>query len=187
MKPAASFLSQPVRSLQTMLRALSKAMPDRYQDLIPDGIYGQQTRRAVCQFQSCHDLPVTGITDQPTWERVSALYQQLRPEILPAQAIFLRVLPCEKMEDGKNYPCLYMVQAMLAAMAERFGSIVPPPLSGMLDSGTREALQSFQQLCGLEDTGRPDKTTWKHLSFQFALLAEIQYTAPSDVNPTDFP
>ena len=187
MKPAASFLSQPVRSLQTMLRALAKAMPEDYQDLIPDGIYGQQTRRAVSQFQSRHALPVTGVADQPTWERVSALYQKLRPEILPAQAIFLRVLPCGDPEAGTVYPCLYLVQAMLAAMAERYGSIVPPPLSGMLDSGTREALQSFQQLCGLECTGRPDKTTWKHLSFQFTLLAEIRNTAPSAGKPTDFP
>ena len=172
MKPGSSFLSQPVRSLQTMLRTISKALPEEYHDLIPDGIYGQQTRQAVRCFQEKHRLPATGVTDQATWEQISAMYRTIRPDILPAQPLFLRVTPCREMEDGSRYPCLYLMQAMLLAMAEQYGAIPVPPLSGMPDSGTRESIAAFQRLCGLEATGLPDKTTWKHLSFQFALLAE---------------
>ena len=174
MKPASSFLSQPVRSLQTMLRGLAKAQPERYDDLIPDGIYGPQTRQAVRRFQTQQALPVTGVTDQATWEALSALYQAVRPDILPAQALFIRVLPCGSMTEDSAYPCLYLVQAMLLAMAEAYGVLPVPPLSGTLDSGTREALEGFQRLCSLPVTGRPDKTTWKHLVFQFTLLAELR-------------
>ena len=50
MRPPESFVVQPVRSLQTMLRVIS----GRYTELptiIPDGIYGPQTMTAVTAFQ----------------------------------------------------------------------------------------------------------------------------------------
>ena len=46
MRPAESFVAQPVRSLQTMLRVIAEA--DRtLPTVIPDGIYGQETITAV--------------------------------------------------------------------------------------------------------------------------------------------
>ena len=44
MKPTESFLGQPIRSLQTMLRVLAEN-DDEYKVLIPDGIYGPDTCR----------------------------------------------------------------------------------------------------------------------------------------------
>ena len=71
MKPEASFLNQPIRSLQTMLRTLAKYDP-RHETLIPDGIYGPATKSAVSKFQRIHGLPVTGVADQQTWEQIVA-------------------------------------------------------------------------------------------------------------------
>lgn len=39
-----------------------------------DGIYGQETERAVERFQSVFGLPVTGVTDFATWYKVSHIY-----------------------------------------------------------------------------------------------------------------
>ena len=50
MRPGESFVSQPVRSLQTMLRVLAED-DEELLALIPDGIYGSQTRQAVSAFQ----------------------------------------------------------------------------------------------------------------------------------------
>ena len=71
MRPPDSFISQPIRSLQTMLRVLAEN-DDRYVPIIPDGIYGPETVRAVSTFQRYHGLPITGVTDQATWEAVVA-------------------------------------------------------------------------------------------------------------------
>ena len=46
MRPGESFLNQSVRSLQTMLQVVSMADP-RLPTVIPDGIFGPTTRRAV--------------------------------------------------------------------------------------------------------------------------------------------
>ena len=62
MRPPESFVWQPVRSLQTMLQVIAQNDPD-YVSVIPDGIYGPETIRAVAAFQRRHMLPVTGITD----------------------------------------------------------------------------------------------------------------------------
>ena len=76
MRPDESFLQQPIRSLQTMLRVLAE-LDDRYLPVIPDGIYGQSTIAAVSNFQKNHGLPVTGVTDLDTWERISAEYEPM--------------------------------------------------------------------------------------------------------------
>ena len=57
MKPTSSFLGQPIRSLQTMLRVLSEHN-DEYKTLIPDGIYGPDTISAVRIFQQKTDCPL---------------------------------------------------------------------------------------------------------------------------------
>ena len=74
MRPPESFISQPIRSLQTMLRVLAeddKSLPT----VVPDGIYGQTTMHAVTEFQRKEGLPLTGITDQQTWDRIVARYE----------------------------------------------------------------------------------------------------------------
>ena len=69
MRPEETFVGQPVRSLQQMLRTLHE-YDDRHLDIIPDGIYGQKTIRAVTAFQRLHGLSATGVADQDTWEAV---------------------------------------------------------------------------------------------------------------------
>lgn len=66
MRAAQSFIGQPIRALQTMLRILSENDPS-HPSVIPDGIYGPQTVSAVSAFQRIHGLPVTGVTDRITW------------------------------------------------------------------------------------------------------------------------
>ena len=74
MRPDESFVGQPIRSLQTMLRVLAEHDP-RHETLVPDGIYGPATVSAVSKFQRIHGLPVTGIADQRTWEQIVAEYE----------------------------------------------------------------------------------------------------------------
>ena len=78
MRPEESFVAQPIRSLQTMLRVIGEddtTLPT----VIPDGIYGQDTLTAVSAFQRRNGLPVTGITDQLTWEQIVAEYTRPSP------------------------------------------------------------------------------------------------------------
>ena len=42
--------------------------------LVPDGIYGENTRNSVEKFQSVFGLPQTGVVDFRTWYKISEIY-----------------------------------------------------------------------------------------------------------------
>ena len=85
MRPAESFIGQPIRSLQTMLRVIAEN-DSRQPSVIPDGIYGTNTMTAVSAFQRRSGLPVTGMTDQATWEAIVSAYELALIEVDEAQA-----------------------------------------------------------------------------------------------------
>ena len=170
MRPPESFIAQPVRSLQSMLRVIASHHND-LPSVIPDGIYGQQTARAVSAFQRKYGLPITGITDQRTWEMIVSVYQPALTYVSPAQPLQIILEPSQVIQSGQKHHSIYLVQAMLVSLSEEYGSIPSPTLSGILDSGTAESISAFQRLSGLPITGDLDKMTWKHLVLQFQLSA----------------
>ena len=172
MKPEASFLNQPIRSLQTMLRTLAE-FDSRYETLVPDGIYGAATRSAVSKFQRLHGLPATGITDQQTWERVVAEYEPALIQIAEAQMLDVILEPNQVVRKGERHPHIYIVQAILAVLQDAYASIGPVSHTGMLDEATSNAIAAFQGLSGLPMTGNLDKLTWKALALHYPHAAQI--------------
>lgn len=168
MRPTESFIGQPIRALQTMLRVLSENDPS-HPSVIPDGIYGPETMAAVSAFQRMHGLPVTGVTNQETWDAIVAHYQPALVAVGPVQAMELIFAPCEVIKKGTCLPCLYTVQGMLLCLSSLYGSVGAPSLSGTLDDATADAISSFQQLSSLPMTGELDRETWKHLALQYPL------------------
>lgn len=173
MRPPESFIGQPIRSLQTMLRVIAENDPSHVR-IVPDGIYGPETVQAVSTFQRKHGLPVTGITDQDTWEAVVAIYEPALIEQDEAQGLFLILNPGQVIRRGERHPHLYLVQGMLLALDDVYKSIGRPAVNGLLDEATADALAAFQFLSGLPMTGNLDKHTWKHLVLQYPLAANLQ-------------
>ena len=170
MRPPESFIGQPVRSLQTMLRVIAAHHTD-LPSVIPDGIYGQQTAGAVSAFQRKFGIPVTGIADQSTWEMIVSVYEPAQVRVTPAQPLQIILEPNQVIRIGEDHHSIYLTQAMLISMSRTYLTIPEPPLSGTLDQGTTESLSAFQRLNGLPITGELDKITWKHLVLQFQLSA----------------
>ena len=170
MRPVESFVGQPIRSLQTMLRVIAENDP-RHETIVPDGIYGQQTANAVSAFQRKLGIPITGITDQPTWEMIVSEYQSALILVTPAQPLQIILEPNQVIRSGEEHHSIYLTQAMLTAMAKEYSSIPEPSLTGVLDGSTSESIAAFQRLSGLDITGELDKITWKHLVLQFQLSA----------------
>lgn len=173
MRPPESFIGQPIRSLQTMLRVIAEDDPS-YMRVIPDGIYGPETMAAVSTFQRKHGLPVTGVTDQPTWEAVVAVYNPALVRVDAAQPLDIILNPGQVIRKGERHPNVYLVQAMLTVLSEIYKSISRPGMTGILDDATADALSTFQLLSALPMTGNLDKHTWKHLALQYPLAANLQ-------------
>lgn len=172
MRPGESFIAQPIRSLQTMLRVLGE-YDSKYSPIIPDGIYGPQTISAVTAFQRIHGLPATGVTNQDTWEAIVAAYEPALVELIEAQPLEIILNPSQVLRRGESSPYLYVAQALLLVLSQTYDSIGTPSQSGILDTPTSDALASFQALSGLPMTGELDKITWKHLALHFPLAANL--------------
>ena len=175
MRPAESFIAQPIRSLQTMLRVIQED-GGHTDSVVPDGIYGSSTIQAVSDFQRQHGLPVTGITDQGTWELIVAEYTPALTRIDAAQPLQLILNPGQVLRRGEEHPYLYLIQSMLLALAEIYGSLPVPQITGVLDLPTAEAISAFQYLSQLPQTGEVDKMTWKHLALQYPLAVNHRHT-----------
>lgn len=173
MRPPESFIGQPVRSLQTMLRVIAENTSGM-ESLIPDGIYGPETVRTVSVFQSNHGLPVTGVTDQQTWEAIVAVYEPALVEQDRAQNLEIILNPGQIIRKGERHPNIYLVQAILKVLSDMYGSIGQVAVTGILDDATEDALFSFQLLSSLPATGQLDKHTWKHLALQYPLAANLR-------------
>lgn len=175
MRPAESFIAQPVRSLQTMLRVIREDAG--YTDnVVPDGIYGSTTMEAVSQFQREHGLPVTGVTDQATWESIVSEYTPALVRIDAAEPLQLILNPGQVIRRGQRHPYLYLIQSMLVTLAEVYGSVPAPQITGILDLPTGESISAFQYLSALPQTGEVDKITWKHLARQYPLAVNHAHT-----------
>lgn len=172
MKPQESFLSQPIRSLQTMLRVLAE-YDNRHETLIPDGIYGPATVSAVSRFQRLHGLPVTGVTDQATWELIVAEYEPALIHMDEAEPLNIILDPRQVIRRGQRHPHIYLVQAILAVLEDAYKSIGPVSHNGILDEATFLAISNFQSLQGLPRTGQLDKRTWKALALHYPQAARL--------------
>lgn len=178
MKPGESFVEQPIRSLQTMLRVIAEDDP-RLPTVIPDGIYGPSTMTSVSAFQRQYGLPVTGITDQATWERIVEAYEPALIRIGPAEPIEIILEPGQVFRLGDSNAYIYLLQSILIQLSNDNPNISPPVHNGVLDDPTSEALAAFQLLAGLPPTGELDKITWKYLAKQFTLSANRQAASPN--------
>ena len=179
MRQPESFIGQPIRSLQTMLRVIAENDPS-HERIIPDGIYGPETVSAVSSFQRIHGLPVTGVTDNRTWDTIVEMYETALIEQQDAHPLQVILNPRQVIRKGERHAHLYLAQAMLTVLAEAYESIGSPSSSGILDESTADSLTSFQEISGLPMTGHLDKHTWKHLVLQYQLAVNFQSTYPQE-------
>ena len=172
MRPNESFIGQPIRSLQTMLRVIAEN-DSTQPSVIPDGIYGGNTVTAVSSFQRRAGLPVTGVADQATWEAIYAAYEPALVEVGEAQPLNIILNPGQIIRRGEQNPNIYLVQAILTVLSQVYAGITEPAISGVLDIPTSNSLSSFQQMALLPMTGELDKQTWKHLALHYPMAANI--------------
>lgn len=170
MRPGESFVRQPIRSLQTMLRVLAED-DSSLSTVVPDGIYGPTTMQAVSTFQRKYGLPVTGIVNQPTWDKIVNIYEPALIRVDKAQPIEIVLEPGQVFRRGDSSPYIYLLQAMLTQLSNDHPAIDLPGFSGVLDDATYNSLLGFQKLNGLEQTGEFDRLTWKHIVHQYTLNA----------------
>lgn len=157
------FLGRSVTSLQTMLRVIA-AHDGSCPAVVPDGIYGEQTARAVTVQQKRAGLPQTGITDYATWKAICTAYQSAAVEVEPAAPLDIVMNPNQAIVAGSDNLHVLLIQAMLHILHQVYPNVEACALSGVCDEGTVCALRSLQHCCGMQPSGILDKRLWQLLT-----------------------
>ena len=162
-------LSNPVRSLQHMLRRLSA----RWEILPPlavDGVFGEQTLEAVMLFQRESGLPVTGVVDQRTWDAIQTAWVELERAFAPPRT--LRIFPGEtfSIQPGGAGRALILPQTMFQLLRERLEGIAEGASDGQHGDASVQNTLWLQNLAQLEETGVMDAQTLDRLTRLYELF-----------------
>lgn len=157
-------LGEEVRNIQYLLAYLAQ-----FYDSIPsiniDGIYGEETERAVRAFQSLFELEVTGEVDLLTWDALYRTYQG-----------FISTIPF-KYVDGRLYPypgvplrlgseseVVRLLQEYLSFISQYYPEIPDVSPTGYFGSRTQQSVIALQRLEGLTPNGTVGAATWDAIS-----------------------
>ena len=113
------------------------------------------------------------MTDQLTWEAVVATYELALVEVTLPETLQVLLNPNASVTHGQSGPIVYLAQVILTVLGDNYHCIPSPPITGILDAATSDALEHFQQLSGLPITGDLDRHTWKHLALQFPMASNL--------------
>ena len=157
-----------VRNLQRYLRRISYES-NRIVPIPIDGIFDDRTREALLKFQEKMNLPQTGRADQKTYELLFSEYGRLKKE--KDQRIPIDFFPSEpenyETVSGERGAFITLLQFMLGELTFIYDAYPPPPLSGVLDEDTEDAILQFQAIHSLPLTGMVDRNTWNRISEEY--------------------
>lgn len=156
---------QATMDIQRYLRQLSLEDP-RYIRVAVDGIFGDETVRAVEEFQRLAGLEVTGKVDRITWDRLfeeytMSLYRNSFPAPFP-------VFPMEPVgytvKEGERSFLVSVIQYLLSEISVLYGDgTLSTDVNGEYSGSTADAVRVLQRIFGLEVTGEVDRMTWDSL------------------------
>lgn len=168
MKVPEFFVGKPVSGLQTMLRVIAEydeSMPS----VVPDGIYGKDTMRAVTEFQRRYGLAATGITDYDTWNAITAAFEDANVQLQQAQPLQIVLTKKQVLLKGSRNRQVLLVQSMLAILRADYPAMPQVQLSGVFDDETEAAVRWVQKVGGYPQSGIMDKQLWKLLAGLYRL------------------
>lgn len=125
------------------------------------GIFDDQTREQVIEFQRTFNLQPTGVVDNETFDAMmTSLFGIL--DTLPPEAVYLPRLrwPGVVYNLGDEGPTIYVIQEMLSYISLIIPVIPYIEPNGVLDETTQRAVRAFQSTQGIESTGIIDEQTW---------------------------
>lgn len=163
MMPDSLFIGQPIRNAQKYLRRIAYEF-DEIPLVVPDGIFGQQTRRSVTAFQKKYKMPQTGAIDNDTWDKIIAVYSEIvEKNMLPRQMrVFFQ--PHLRIAPGEANDYMYPIQSIMLLLSKWFGNLGAIQVTGVNDTMTTAMVKKLQLAFRMEANGIIDKKFWNSLS-----------------------
>lgn len=155
--------SNPVLEIQLYLIDIAQVHPE-IPLVYPTGRYDERTRNAVTEFQKFFSLPVTGVVDLETWNKILSEHKVCSHCINAPSTVacFPSDVMAFRLGDQNNF--IYILQIVLNNFKRKYANYVEVPITGIFDEKTEEAVKQFQRLSNLPVTGVLDRETWNTLN-----------------------
>ena len=178
-----------IAEIQNYLRAIAKTNKN-IPNIIPNGIYDNQTILAVKAFQEDNTLPITGEVDAETWQNIYSTYKTIEEAAQKIQTIQPFIDRENMFVSGDAGYSIYIIQAMLNTISQFYNNISSPSITGVYDAATEKAVKQLQSIIGIKDTGEIDNNTWSSLAkiynYHAALDEPDNIAVMSKATPSDY-
>lgn len=154
--------------IQQYIRNIDKSRSND-PSIIPDGIFSEETKEAVKNFQSQNGLPETGTVDYVTFEALKSENRlAVKKSTPPIQitAISDSDLP---LISGTENEFVQTLKTMLNTVAKTYENFNFLELNEFFDNQTQEEVTRWQKITFVPQTGEVNKETWNSLASYYLL------------------
>lgn len=152
-----------IMQIQRILRDL-ELLENEYSSVPLSGVYENETRGAVAEFQSKYGLEPTGIVDYDTWELLHSVHYSTRfdrggirkVQLVPKRGEFA-------IHQNQRDDILYVIQYMLSQISIHYDGFGEIAFTGIFDEPTQNAIAEFQRKNLLDSNGIIDASTLEAL------------------------
>ena len=179
-----------VLSIQNRLNRVAVNFPAIPKIAEPNGIFGEDTREAVLEFQHVFNLAEDGRVGKATWYKLQYVYNGIKQlnsiiseGITPGEIAmaFPRVL-----RIGDSGRGVYAIQYFLSVISEYVDTVRRPPLDSYFGEETLNSVLDFQRTYGLDVDGLVGQYTYSTMfdayegiiksgSFKFMNMNTVPY------------
>ena len=149
--------------LQSYLRNIGRHDSD-IPNVIPDGIFGDETAAAVLSFQRKYGLTENGVVDFATWKKITEenrkavfIYSQPRQ----VAQISNEDLP---LSFGMRNNAVFHLKTMLLYLGQKHSNFNEVTVGDLFDEETLISVRQWQRALRVPDDGVVDKITWNLLA-----------------------
>lgn len=154
--------SETILELQKYLINLRNIYPSLLV-IYPTGIYDNDTRNDVSEFQMIKGLPTTGVVDINTWNEIIFENEQYLKKTQPPKSVMVSPAAFEDVKVGDTRDIVYAIKVMLSSMNKKYANYHELEISNLYDEKTKKAVELFQERSMLPVTGIVDVETWNTL------------------------
>ena len=157
-----------IMEVQQYLRNISKVNSD-INSVVPDGIFGPETKSAVSALQAKNGMEQTGSVDFETWkmlleENKNALF--ILSEPIQVAPISNSDLPLKR---GDRNQFVHTLKLMLNDVASNYPNFNIVEIDDYFDEPTENEVKRWQRIIVVPETGIVDKLTWNLLAEHYRI------------------
>ena len=150
-----------VAAVQYYLSYLAQTFYPAIPNLVPDGIFGAQTRSAVLAFQNLFKLTADGIVGPATWAQLEKQFETAYDDNNPGS--YFGAYPGVVLREGNRGLRVQQLQYYLLYLSYSYSAIPRIRADGIYGPATTAAVRAFQAKFGLAQDGVVGLNTWTEL------------------------